>query len=78
MNWIPLVIVRYLALLTIIPVGPWFPPPMLVGIAAAIAINSFSSCVRLFAVGCPKIFVAVSLQTSSQVSNRMPIFGLFF
>jgi hypothetical protein len=60
-----------------IPAWLWFPPPRLVGIAAAIAISSFSSCVRLFAVGCPKILVAVSLWTSSRVSAQMPMFGSF-
>ncbi len=69
---------RYLASSRMIPACAWFPPPRVVGIAAAIAIVYFSRVLRLFTVGCPKILVTDSLLTSSLVSDQIPIFFLLF
>ncbi len=77
MKGVPPVRMRYLASSRMIPVCPWFPPPRVVGIAAAITIVSFLRVVRSFAISCPKILVANSLLTSSLVSDRIPIFDSF-
>ncbi len=54
-NRVPLVMIKYFAGSTMTPVWPWFPPPSMVGMLVAVAINSFSRVVMSLSFGCPKI-----------------------
>ncbi len=72
-NAVPLVMRMYFAGSAITPACPWFPPPSVLGMLAAIAMSSFSRVVRSFSFGCPWILVTNSFLSSSQVSDCSPM-----
>jgi hypothetical protein len=72
-NAIPPVMRLYFAGSAITPACPWFLPPSVLGMLAAIAMSSFSRVGRLFSFGCPWILVTDSFLSSSQVSDCSPM-----